>query len=46
MEDEMGRACGMYEGEEKCRVVENLSVGGWIILKWVLKNRVGRHGLY
>ena len=21
MEDEVGRACGMYEGEEKCRVV-------------------------
>ena len=55
MEDEMSRACGMYEGEEKCRVVlgkpeggpvENLGVGGRIVLKWVLKTRVEGRGLY
>jgi hypothetical protein len=44
----------MFEGEEKCGMlgkpeggpVENLGVGGRVVLKWVLKNRMGGHGLY
>jgi len=28
MEDEVGRACGMYEGEEKCGVVLGKPEGG------------------
>ena len=55
MEDEIGRACGMYEEEERCRVVvakheggplEYLGVGGRKVLKWALKNGVGGRGLY
>jgi hypothetical protein len=48
-ENEVGWACGTYGREEKCMQVlvgkfrgsehlENLSIGGKIILKWILKN--------
>jgi hypothetical protein len=43
-EKEMGGTCGKYGGENGYWVGD-LGADGWIILKGILKNRVGGRGL-